>query len=103
MNFKPIDVYVRSKCVYPVFERHVNNMYEMTEKSVSYLANNCGKNNKKKILEEKKKSEKKALKCLLYARRERIWSSEYFKIDKEYTNALNECEVPTLNSSTTEQ
>lgn len=54
MNFKPIDVYVRSKCVYPVFERHVNNMYEMTEKSVSYLANNCGKNNKKKLLEEKK-------------------------------------------------
>lgn len=67
MNFKPIDVYVRSKCVYPVFERHVNNMYEMTEKSVSYLANNCGKNNKKKILEEKKNQKRKHLSacCML--------------------------------------
>lgn len=32
----------------------IGSMYEMTEKSVSYLANNCGKNNKKKLLEEKK-------------------------------------------------
>lgn len=31
MNFKPIDVYVRSKCVYPVFERHANNIWNGRE------------------------------------------------------------------------